>query len=66
MAHQQTLAYIVGLYLTKSNKQGELVYALAKDWHQYMDMNMRWRYAVRGCALELVEIQTGVIPQELL
>ena len=66
MAHQQTLAYIVGLYLTKSNKQGDLVYALAKDWHQYMDMNMKWRYTLRGVATELVQIQTGVIPKELL
>lgn len=66
MAPQQTLAYIVGLYLTKCNSDSNLTYALAKDWHQYMDMNMRWRYAIRGCALELVEVQTGVIPKELL
>ena len=66
MAPQQTLAYVIGLYLTKCNMDSSLTYALAKDWHQYMDMNMKWRYTLRGVATELVQIQTGVIPQELL
>ena len=66
MAPEHTLAYIVGLYLTKCNLDSNLTYALAKDWHQYMDMNLKWRYTLRGAATELVFIQTGAIPEELL
>ena len=66
MAPEHTLAYIIALYLVKCNFDSNLTYALAKDWHQYMDMSIKWRYTLRGVATELVQIQAGVIPEELL
>ncbi len=66
MAPERTLAYIIALYLVKCNLDSNLTYALAKDWHQYMDMSIKWRYTLRGVATELVQIQAGVIPEELL
>ncbi|WJN64660.1 hypothetical protein Erwinia_phage_Pastis_00109 [Erwinia phage Pastis] len=66
MAPERTLAYIIAIYLVKCNLDSNLTYALAKDWHQYMDMSIKWRYTLRGVATELVQIQAGVIPEELL
>lgn len=53
---------IVGLYLKESNSQAIFIEIISKDWHQFMERDIRWRYVMRGIVAEIAEVRHGYIP----
>lgn len=57
---------IIGLYLKEANSRAVFINIISKDWHQFMERDIHWRYLMLGVIATMAEIKHGHIPRYLL
>lgn len=58
------ISYVLMYYLAGTGS--ERMYAISKDWHQFIDRSISFRYRVLGMAIHVHVGDHGTIPEEVL